>query len=47
MLIENIHHLDLVPYLPAKLKKAIEYVKKNINHQTPLGKHDIEGNSDI
>lgn len=44
MLIGNIDHLDLVPYLPAKLKDAIEYVKKNINQDTPLGKHDIDGN---
>ncbi|WP_159565396.1 YhcH/YjgK/YiaL family protein [Budvicia diplopodorum] len=45
MIIGNIHHLGLTPYLPAKLKEAIEYVKKNINQDTPLGKHDIEGNN--
>lgn len=43
MITGNIHHLDLVPYLPAKLKEAIEYVKKNITQDTPLGKHDIDG----
>lgn len=44
MITGNIHHLDLVPYLPAVLVEAIEYVKKNINAETPLGKHDIKGN---
>lgn len=44
MITGNIHHLELVPYLPAKLREAIEYVKQHITHETPLGKHDIEGN---
>lgn len=43
MITGNIHHLELVPYLPAKLKEAIEYIKKNITQDTPLGKHDIDG----
>ncbi|AOR63607.1 YhcH/YjgK/YiaL family protein [Pectobacterium wasabiae] len=45
MITGNVHHLELVPYLPAKLREAIEYVKQNITADTPLGKHDIEGNS--
>ncbi|MGI8470738.1 YhcH/YjgK/YiaL family protein [Pectobacterium brasiliense] len=45
MITGNVHHLELVPYLPAKLRDAIEYVKQNITADTPLGKHDIEGNS--
>ncbi|NDL65086.1 YhcH/YjgK/YiaL family protein [Acerihabitans arboris] len=44
MITGNIHHLELVPYLPAKLREAIEYVKQHITAETPLGKHDIEGN---
>ncbi|HEY0210139.1 YhcH/YjgK/YiaL family protein [Acerihabitans sp.] len=44
MITGNINHLDLVPYLPAKLRAAIEYVKQHITPETPLGKHDIEGN---
>lgn len=45
MITGNIHHLALVPYLPAKLKQAIEYIKNNITDDTPLGKHDIDGNN--
>ena len=45
MITGNIHHLALVPYLPAKLRDAIEYVKANITSETALGKHDIDGNS--
>src|SRR5476649_2995156 len=44
MITGNIHHLELVPYLPAKLRDAIEYVKQHITAETPLGKHEIEGN---
>lgn len=45
MLTGNIHHLELVPYLPAQLREAIEYVKQHITAETPLGKHDIDGNN--
>ncbi|RLM21391.1 toxin-antitoxin biofilm protein TabA [Brenneria alni] len=45
MITGNIHHLELVPYLPAKLREAIEYVKQNITADTPLGKHNIDGNN--
>ncbi|SUP80706.1 YhcH/YjgK/YiaL family protein [Yersinia wautersii] len=45
MIIGNIHHLALLPYLPAQLRDAIEYVKSHINADTPLGKHDIDGNN--
>lgn len=31
--------------LPAKLREAIEYVKANITVDTPLGKHDVDGNN--
>ncbi len=44
MITGNIHHLGLVPYLPATLRDAIEYVKQHITAETPLGKHDIQGN---
>lgn len=43
MLTGNIHQLHLVPYLPAALRDAIEYVKKNITAETPLGKHEVRG----
>ncbi|MCG8709890.1 YhcH/YjgK/YiaL family protein [Brenneria sp. 4F2] len=45
MITGNIHHLELVPYLPAKLREAIEYVKRSITADTPLGKHDIDGDN--
>ncbi|MCW2481100.1 MULTISPECIES: YhcH/YjgK/YiaL family protein [Symbiopectobacterium] len=45
MITGNIHQLELVPYLPAKLREAIEYVKANITADTPLGKHDVDGNN--
>ncbi|TKI02990.1 YhcH/YjgK/YiaL family protein [Martelella alba] len=44
MITGNIHHLDLVPYLPSALREAIEYVKQHITADTPLGKYDINGN---
>lgn len=34
MITGNIHHLELLPYLPEQLKAAIEYVKK-ISPQKP------------
>ncbi|QIQ21758.1 YhcH/YjgK/YiaL family protein [Zophobihabitans entericus] len=43
MIIGNIHHLDLVPYLPAKIKQAIEFVRQNINDNTPAGEYEIDG----
>ena len=43
MITGNIHALHLVPYLPAELREAIEYVKQHITADTPLGKHDIRG----
>ncbi|MBG6243881.1 toxin-antitoxin biofilm protein TabA [Candidatus Symbiopectobacterium sp. 'North America'] len=45
MITGNIHQLELVPYLPAKQREAIEYVKANITVDTPLGKHDVDGNN--
>ena len=30
MILGNVNHLDLVPYLPAKIKQSIEYVKDNV-----------------
>lgn len=45
MIIGNINHLELVPFLPKKLKEAIEYVKTNINSNTPVGRYDIDGNN--
>lgn len=44
MIMGNIYHLELLPYLPKKLHDAIEYVKKNIiNDNTLLGMHEIDG----
>lgn len=43
MIIGNIHHLELVPYLPPKIKQAIEYVRDNINSNTPVGRYDLDG----
>lgn len=43
MIIGNIHHLQ--PWLPEELRQAIEHVKAHVTDATPLGKHDINGNS--
>ncbi|SQI36613.1 Toxin-antitoxin biofilm protein TabA [Leminorella richardii] len=43
MLTGNIHHLELTPYLPAKLRAAIEFVKKNVTADTPDGRYEIDG----
>jgi len=43
MIVGNIEHLNLVPYLPKKLKYAIEYIRDNVNGNTPIGKYEIEG----
>lgn len=43
MIIGNIEHLELTPYLPQKLKGAIEYIKDNVNSNTPVGKYEIDG----
>lgn len=45
MIIGNIEHLELVPYLPAKLKNAIEYVRDNVNSNTPIGRYEIDGDA--
>lgn len=45
MIIGNVNHLDLVPYVPAKLKSAIDYVKNNINNNTPVGRYEIDGDN--
>jgi biofilm protein TabA len=42
MIIGNIHSLQ--SWLPANLRSAIEHVKQHVTGQTPLGKHDIDGN---
>lgn len=43
MIIGNIHHLQ--PWLPAELRQAIEYIKQHVTPETPLGKHDIDGDN--
>ena len=43
MIIGNIHHLQ--SWLPDELRQAIEHVKAHVTDATPLGKHDINGNS--
>ncbi|OCG24706.1 toxin-antitoxin biofilm protein TabA [Gilliamella sp. wkB108] len=45
MIIGNINHLGLVPYLPAKIKQSIEYVKDNVNSNTPVGRYEIDGDN--
>ncbi len=42
MIIGNIHSLQ--SWLPEELRQAIEHVKQQVTEQTPLGKHDIDGN---
>ncbi len=42
MIIGNIHSLQ--SWLPEALRQAIEHVRQHISPQTPLGKHDIDGN---
>ncbi|PLR41198.1 YhcH/YjgK/YiaL family protein [Chimaeribacter californicus] len=46
MITGNIHSLALLPYLPAPLCAAIDYVKQNVTDDTPIGKHTICG-SDV
>ena len=43
MIIGNIEHLELIPYLPNKLKHAIETVKKEVNDNTENGRYTIDG----
>lgn len=43
MITGNINHLELLPYLPAQLKQAIQYVMANFNADSALGKFDIDG----
>jgi len=43
VIIGNIHHLQ--PWLPAELRQAIEHIKQHVTPETPLGKHDIDGNN--
>lgn len=43
MIIGNIDHLNLAPYLPAKIKQSIEYIKDNVNQNTPIGRYEIDG----
>ncbi|MDF7667528.1 YhcH/YjgK/YiaL family protein [Orbaceae bacterium ESL0727] len=45
MIIGNINHLELVPYLPAKIKQAIKYVQDNVNKNTPVGRYNIDGDN--
>ncbi|QCR37307.1 YhcH/YjgK/YiaL family protein [Nissabacter sp. SGAir0207] len=43
MITGNIYALAQLPYLPAPLCAAIDYVKQQITEQTPLGKHTVCG----
>ena len=45
MIIGNIEHLDLIPYLPTKLKEAIETVKQQVNDSTINGRYQINGDN--
>ncbi|MDN6114570.1 MAG: YhcH/YjgK/YiaL family protein, partial [Enterobacterales bacterium] len=37
MITGNVNHLELLPYLPAQLKQAIQYVMANFNADSALG----------
>ncbi|KID02391.2 YhcH/YjgK/YiaL family protein [Hafnia alvei] len=43
MITGNVNHLELLPYLPAQLKQAIQYVIANFNADSALGKFDVDG----
>lgn len=43
MITGNVNHLELLPYLPAQLKQAIQYVMANFNADSALGKFDVDG----
>ena len=43
MIIGNIHALQ--DWLPVELRQAIEHVKAHVTPETPVGKHDIDGNN--
>ncbi|MBS0849653.1 YhcH/YjgK/YiaL family protein [Citrobacter sp. JGM124] len=43
MIIGNIHALQ--DWLPVELRQVIEHVKTYITPETPVGKHDIDGNN--
>lgn len=43
MLLGHLNHISLNPFLPAKLKQAIEFVKTQITPQSALGRYDIDG----
>ncbi|KAA8999323.1 DUF386 domain-containing protein [Affinibrenneria salicis] len=45
MIAGNVHHTGLIPYLPRRLREAIEYVKQHISAETPAGRYDIDGDS--
>jgi biofilm protein TabA len=45
MILGNINHLGLIPYLPEKIKQSIEYIKDNVNNNTPVGRYDIDGDN--
>lgn len=43
MIIGNLNRLELTPYLPDGIKKAILFIKNNVNVNTPNGKYEIDG----
>ena len=43
MITGNVNHLELLPYLPAQLKQAIQHVMANFNADSALGKFDVDG----
>lgn len=45
MILGNVNHLDLIPYLPTKIKQSIEYIKDNVNSNTPAGRYDIDSDN--
>ena len=43
MITGNVNHLELLPYLPAQLKQAIQHVMANFNADSALGKFVVDG----
>ncbi|WP_367300048.1 YhcH/YjgK/YiaL family protein [Hafnia alvei] len=43
MITGNVNHLELLPYLSAQLKQAIQHVMANFNADSALGKFDVDG----
>lgn len=43
MILGQIEQLDLLPYLPQKIKQAIEWIRDEVHENTPNGKYEMDG----